>query len=299
MADEGHFGPASLDSLHTKHRQSGTEGGACLTGHDPSFSKHNNQVTCNYRFQAWKQAQAHGGIESALHSYSKITISSTIKTSAWKKNKPEYCGRLPKPRPGDWDITGPTAGPVTRTTFAGKKVTIPAGMNFTQELWPYWNNAHHLIPKGTLKAKITEQSARVSTLIQKALLTAQYNINHKTNMLLMPQDKRVAEILGLPRHIQLRDKDAPGLAPICGNHPVWNDMTCTIRSGLTSIVNGYKKICDDAIDAVKGTHKVPKPSLDKTKLEKLSERLLKLILGAQAAGHIDEGQSLDALADAL
>lgn len=298
MADEGHFGPAALDNLHEQHRQSGTENGACLTGHQGSFSKHGNKVTCNYRYQAWEQAQAHGGIKSALHGYP-TTLTATVKTSAWKKIKPEYCTRLPAPRPGDWDITGPVVGPITRKTFSGTKVIIPAGMNFTQESWPYWNNAHHLIPKGTLKAKITEQPVRVSNLIQKALLTAQYNINHKLNMLLMPQDKRVADLLGLPRHIQLRDKDAPGLAPICGNHPVWNEMTCTIRGGLNSIIKGYKKICDDAIDAVKGTHKVPKVTLDKNKLENLSKRLLAMILSAQGAGHIDEGQSLDALADSL
>jgi len=299
MADEGHFGPAALDNLHEQHRQNGTEGGACLTGHQGSFSKHGGKVTCNYRYQAWEQAQAHGGIKSALHSYPTATISSPIKTSGWRSMKPEYCGSLAKPRPGDWDITGPTAGPIQRRTFFLTKVVVPVGMNFTQDLWPYWNNAHHLIPKGTLKARINAQSAKVSTLIQKALLTAQYNINHKINMLLMPQDKRVADILGLPRHIQLRDNDAPGLAPVCGNHPIWNDMACTIKGGLNDIIANYKQICDDAIDQVKGTHKVPKPTLDKKKLEDLSTTLLNMILGAKGAGLISEGESLDFLADSI
>ena len=299
MADaDGHFGSAALDKLHKKFRQTGTtEGGACLTGHDGSFSKKQNENTCNYRFQAFKQAHATPRIKNMLHSYSTATIPSRIKTSAWKKKSPEYCAYLPKPRPGDWDLDGPTIGPIHRKNYTQGPVTIPAGMNFSQELWPYWNNAHHLIPKGTLKAKILEQKdARVSELIQKSLLTVQYNINHKPNMLLMPQDKRVADILGLPRHIQLRDKDAPGVAAICANHPIYNKLTCEIDRGLNSIVASYAKTCKGAITRVKGTHKKPKANLNKERLIRLSRRLLTMILGAETAGAVSDGQSLDQLA---
>jgi len=293
--DEGHFGPPALDTLHKKHlANDDTEGGACLTGHEYKYERRGNKKTCNYRYQAWEQADAHGGIKAALHSYETKTITTPIRTSSWKKLKPEYCAILPKPRPGDWHLDGPRTD-ITRKSFAGATKIVDATMNFTKELWPYWNNAHHLIPKGTFQAKVVAEGEPVSSLIQKALLTAQYNINHKINMLLMPQDKRVAAILGLPRHIQLRDKDAPGLAPICGNHPVYNEMTCTIRNGLNSIIRNYRKICNEAIDAVKGTHKVPKPSLDKKKLENLSKRLLKMILGATAAGKIKKGQAIDVL----
>ncbi len=297
MTDNGHFGPPALDALHRKHRKKGqTEDGACLTGHEASFSKKQNKVTCNYRYQAYEQAQAHKGIEDALHSYESVIIRGPIRTSAWKKNKPEYCASLAKPQRGDWHVTGPNLD-VQRKTFAGKKVVIPKTMNFTQELWPYWNNAHHLIPKGTLKAKVLAETDPVPTLIQKALLQAQYNINHMVNMLFMPQDKRVANILGLPRHIQLRDGDAPGIAASCGNHPVYNKWTCEIDRGLNSIIANYRRICQDAIRAVKGTHRIPKPTLDKKRLERLSRRLLKIILGAEVKGLIKKGQSLDAMAD--
>lgn len=297
---DGHFGPEALDNLHKKFRAEGTtEGGACLTGHQASFSGHNGKATCNYRYQAYEQANSHGGIKGHLHSYESVTVRGPIRTSAWKKNKPEYCAFLPKPRKGDWHVTGPLLGDIVRQNYAKKKVVVPQGMNFTQELWPYWNNAHHLIPKGTLKDKILGETDKVATLIQKALLTAQYNINHKVNMLMMPQDKRVADILGLPRHIQLRDGDAAGIAASCGNHPVYNLMTCEIERGLNSIIKNYRKLVNQAIDDVKGTHKVPKPTLDKKKLESLSRRLLKMILGADAAGVIKAGQSLDLMASKM
>jgi hypothetical protein len=295
---DGHFGPDALDKLHEKHRKDGTEGGACLTGHQGSFSKHTGKVTCNYRYQAWEQAQSHKGINAKLHSYASKTLRGPVKTSAWKKVKPDYASRIPKPKPGDWDVTGPLSGPIKRTTFSGTTVVVPVGMNFTQETWPYWNNAHHLIPKGTLKSKIIDEGAPITDLVQKALMTAQYNINHKVNMMLMPQDKRVADILDLPRHLQLRDKDAGGIAAMCGNHPVYNLLACEVRLGLDSILRGYRKIVDQAIDDVKGTHKIPKPQLDKKKLERLSRKLLKMILGAEAEGLVSVGQSLDAMAAA-
>jgi A nuclease family of the HNH/ENDO VII superfamily with conserved AHH len=298
--EKGHFGAAALDRLHEQHRKDGTEGGACLTGHQASFAKKNGKVTCNYRYQAYQQADSHGGIKGKLHSYETKIIARAIKTSAWKKNKPEYCSYLPKPRAGDWHVGGPLLGPVTRKTFtASNTVTIPKTMNFTQETWPYWNNAHHLIPKGTLKGKILDETSQVAELIQKALMTAQYNINHKINMLLMPQDKRVADLLDLPRHIQLRDNDAPGVPAICGNHPDYNLMSCEVERGLNSIIKNYRNLCNKAINAVKGTHKIPKPTLDKKKLESLSRKLLRIILGASATGLITKGQSLDAMARAM
>ena len=299
MAEKGHFGAVELDDLHTKHRQkNSTEGGACLTGHEPNFGGKRNKVSCNYRWQAYEQAQAHGGIEKALHSYKTATdIKPQEPTSSWKEIKPEYCAMLPAPQAGDWDITGPTRD-LTRANFAGTGRKIPQGMNFTKELWPYWNNAHHLIPKGTLKAKIVDAGEPATGLIQKALMTAQYNINHKINMLFMPQDKRVADILGLPRHIQLRDADSPGMSASCGNHPDYNRMTCTMERGLDSIIKGYIKICDKAVDETQGTHDVPNPTLDKKKLEELSKELLDIILGATAAGDVKAGQSLDHLAKA-
>jgi hypothetical protein len=115
-------------------------------------------------------------------------------------------------------------------------------------------------------------------------------------MLLMPQDKEVAALLGLPRHIQLKEDDEPDLEAMCTDHPVYNEMVKTMQSGLSEIIGDYKEICADAIKKVKGKkHKVPNAELDKSRLEELSRTLLKMILDAGAAG---AGKSIDAAANA-
>ena len=300
---EGHFGPPDLDSLHKKFfKKNTTEGGACLTGHEGNFKNFNKKSTCNYRYQAYEQADSHGDIKKCLHSYEdslsgwkrrKKPNPTEIQTSAYDtksggKNPAYYCATLPFPENGDWHIGGPSRD-ITRKTFKGTTTKIPKGKNFSSDTWPYWNNAHHLIPKGTLKLAIMKESSDVSTLIQRALMSAQYNINHKKNMLLMPQDREVAEILNLPRHIQLKDDDEPDLDAMCTNHPVYNEMVVVMRNGLESIIAGYVEICNQAIEEAQ-PHEIPDPELDKTKLEKLSEKLLKIILGWSG------GSSLDALA---
>jgi hypothetical protein len=301
--DNGHSGSAELDDLHTSVNKS-TEGGACLTGHEGNFKNFGRKNSCNYRYQAYEQAQTESRIEDRLHSYKSATISAPLETSAFKaesgKMSPShYCATLPIPQDGDWDITGPNRD-ITRVKFAGKTVKIPQGRNFTQDTWPYWNNAHHLVPKGTLMELIHKEPSPVDELIQTSLLKAKYNVNHKLNMLFIPQDREVAELLNLPRHIQLKDNDEPGLSAICTDHPLYNQMVREIKTGLKTIIADYRRICDQAIDAVKGTHENPNPSLDKTKLEKLSETLLKMLLGwgMGAAGkkNSSPGRSLDALA---
>ena len=199
--DKGHFGSADLDNLHDSSVQKDTtEGGACLTGHVASFRKFKNKITCNYRYQCYEQAGSESKIKTCLHSYNAKAVKQEVQTSAYETKAggwaPAYYSlMLPPPRPGDWDVGGPL-NPIFRESISKKNVKIPTGMNFTQDTWPYWNNAHHLIPKGLFRSVILELELDVSTLMQTALLKAQYNINHKKNMFMLPQDKEVAKILG-------------------------------------------------------------------------------------------------------
>jgi hypothetical protein len=225
-----------------------------------------------------------------------VAIKESVKTSAYKANSGKwapahYCGTLPVPGVGDWDLTGPDKD-IFRGKFGqrGRGNKIKAKMNFSQDTWPYWNNAHHLIPKGTLKAKIVAEGTRVSEVMQKALLLAKYNVNHKVNMLFLPQDKEVARILTLTRHIQLKERDVPGTQSICTDHPIYNRL---VEDQLVAIIQEYKTICDQEIAKAK-PHKIPDAEVNKKQLERLSRRLLKMIL---AWGEVAEGASLDALAD--
>jgi len=297
----GHYGPRRLTKLHKS--LNGLKDGACLTGHLGNFSKFKNKKTCNYRYQAYERAKQ-GDVKSKLHNYTRKEINATVPTSAYKteakKKAPAYyCANIAAPRKGqnDWHIGGPKT-PIVRKNFAGRKVTIPAGMNFSQDTWPYWNNAHHLIPKGTLKARTLEEPSRVANLIQQCLLEAKYNINFKVNLLLLPQDKAVAAILALPRHIQLKENDEPDLAAMCTDHPVYNKMVKEMDSGLNDIVKEYAKTCDKAIKKADKNHDEPKATLSKSKLESLSRKLMKMILnwGSSAAARKVAGGALDRMA---
>jgi len=292
LENSGHLADAELDELHKQHRQkSTTEGGACLTGHEASFRKKSNKVTCNYRYQAYEQAGSEPKIKQRLHSYAGRTTpvpTSVYRTEAGGWAPSYYALELPAPGPGDWDVGGPT-NPIRRGSLKGKTVTVPAGMNFTQDTWPYWNNAHHIIPKGLFNQTISEQPTPVPNVMRKALLMAQYNINHKINMFMLPQDKEVARILGLARHIQLKHANE-GVAEICTDHPVYNRV---VESLLNSIIKGYKAICDGAKPE---GHKIPNASLDKKRLESLSEQLMNQII---EWGQMEAGASLDRHANNL
>ncbi|MCY1016936.1 AHH domain-containing protein [Pyxidicoccus sp. MSG2] len=292
--DSGHFGDAKLDTLHDIQKNT-TEGGACLTGHSADFKDFKNKVSCNYRYQGHEQADSNGDIKSRLHSYNDNLPERRIETSAYQAKKggmtpDRYCAHLAIPEPGDWDVRGPLKS-VRRRTFDKSKVRIPAGYNFTQDTWPYWNNAHHLIPKGTLEKKILEQEYKVSNIMQKALLKAKYNVNHKRNMLMIPQDREVAALLNLPRHIQLKDDDAPSLAASCTDHPIYSAMVKEVEMGLNKIIDDYKSICDGAKPKPGEEHEIPDVDLDKSKLEDLSELLLQMHLNWGKPG--GTGPSLD------
>ncbi|MBU8899865.1 AHH domain-containing protein [Corallococcus sp. M34] len=294
---QGHFGDAELDELHDPQKNT-TENGACLTGHQGNFADFKNKVSCNYRYQAYEQAKGHDGIKARLHRYNNDLPKRRLETSAYPANKggmtpDRYCAHLEIPEPGDWDVEGPFRT-VRRRTFDKRKVKIRAGYNFTQDTWPYWNNAHHLIPKGTLESEFSKQEAMVSNLMQKALLKTRYNVNHKKNMLMIPQDREVAELLQLPRHIQLKDGDTSRVAASCTDHPVYSQMTVEMLSGLQKIISDYREICQEALLGVEGKeHAIPDAELDKTRLESLSTRLLNLILSWGPNGG---GRSLDKLA---
>ncbi|WP_239989216.1 AHH domain-containing protein [Corallococcus macrosporus] len=146
-----------------------------------------------------------------------------------------------------------------------------------------------MIPKGTLDSVIQEQEARISNMIQKALLKAKYNINHKKNMLLIPQDREVAALLNLPRHIQLKDDDTKSLPASCTDHPVYNVMVSRMIEGLNKIIENYKSICEKSKD--KDEHETPDVELDKSRLEELSAQLLEIILAWGRASNT--GPSLD------
>lgn len=191
---------------------------------------------------------------------------------------------LMRPSLGDWDV----GGPYREVKRWGRK-HIKAGANFHGGLDPYANEVHHLIPKGTILRKIRSTAngdEAMVTAIVEGLLRVKYNVNSPINMLILPIDKEIAQLLRLPRH--RRDKNTP-------HHAVYSKM---VDRRLNQIFLSYRELCVKRKE--KEHPKETKPELDKIRLERLSGRLYKKLHDSQgvADGKEPAGDSLDAIAAA-
>lgn len=167
-----------FEDLHAK-------GGACLNRHVSAFEQGN---TCSHRWQAFQDATAH----SSLYN-DKFSPGGRIKTSAWlssgKLFPPWYKQTLTPPKDGSaWNVG--------------------EGSNFKEKCYiPYWHNAHHMVPNGELRGAIAacgkglSSPSKVVWLVREGLLKAKYNLNDKTNMIILPMDRAIGRVLELPVHL--------------------------------------------------------------------------------------------------
>jgi A nuclease family of the HNH/ENDO VII superfamily with conserved AHH len=279
----------SQESLHELHHKAfgltAINDGKCLTGHDSKYE----EMTCSYRWQAHVVAKER---ETQLGStrYNVRGIHTRflfgIKTNAYtaKSGKPhpsQYIGRISYPHDGDWDLDGPKRL-IPRQTFLNQPRDIAPGANFQDCYNPYWHNSHHMIPKSLFNKMIDETGSgeganpECPAIIRSCLLEAGYNINHKINMIILPQDKEVGEILRLPRHLILleegggEDVDA-GLRKEMMSHVEYDTF---VKEKLIPEVDAYKK----KVAETKCVSPDPKPSLSKEKLEDVSEQCFDAIV---------------------
>jgi hypothetical protein len=162
-----------------------TEDGACLTGHNARRNKGGRLAasSCNYRWQAFRQALEHD------------------KTNY---NSPKYASLLGSPTP----VTTRVRRGVTQVTNLQDKAwdVSETSDNFqTSCNTPYWHEAHHIVPHGELRDAMVAvgegpKAAEFRKLIRGGLLDEKYNLNHKTNMIILPLDDKIATVLSLPRH---------------------------------------------------------------------------------------------------
>ena len=161
--------------------------------------------------------------------------------------------------------------------------------NFDHFKVPYWHNAHHIIPNGALKGAITKagkEKAGLTNCIKQGLLKATYNLNDKINMIILPMEQDVGDLIKLPRHLR-------GDGTRRFSHP---DYSREAEESLKDIIDSYKQIALDAINAVEGKHEKPNATLSKTALETLSNRLYEDI---KKAGQETGGMSLDEITPSL
>lgn len=222
----------------------------CITDHGYPYEKNSS---CSHRRQGRLRAAAHDSniynkdlkdfkaLFSQQGQPSRLEVGrpSANNKKVWRpKNYGKFLELPRKNIAGDWYVLGPLT-PGYKT--AGNH-SVKVGGNFTKQTWPYWNNHHHLIPVSVLKAGINntaKKSGLAVSELKKNILTSPYNLNGQPNMLILPMDKSVANLLGITRHllltesIQYQDPSRSGKAKTMNtgkqkrNHPAYNCFALT------------------------------------------------------------------------
>lgn len=282
--------------LHDKRvTTDGTGTGSCLHRHVSAYQK---KHSCSHRWQAHQASieKVHDGKRRDIYDW----VDAGRVPAHWKKfikfNKQRQCDcvryHVPLPEKGDWDLEGPPAGrqqELKRT--GGAKPKDGDIVNFSSSsLWPYWHNAHHLIPQGRFNVVIDEEAAagcpeapvECALAIRMRLLKAKYNINHKTNMIILPGGQTVAGILELPRHLtkKPKGKSEKGLAAEHRGHKEYDNAIDKLIRGI---------FADAAQAFALKKCKLTKEDLDKEELIKVSRKAYGMI---QDLGHDQMGKPL-------
>lgn len=237
MSEERHT--RDIEEGLDHHRANGTAGGRCLNRHEPRVS--NN--SCSHIWQATKRAER----DSELYDWPRYKDMPPARQVFFQGRDADVL----KPRQGDWDVK-------------------PGNFDTHCDV-PYFHEAHHVIPNATLSTTIASffgdtsegGSPELVFVVRGGLLMAGYNLNHLSNMIMLPLDATVARVLRLPRHRTL---------PLM-YHGVYSDH---VKSELEIIINDH---LEDLVE-----HNSPKYKDFKDKLNKLSKRLYKAITKAGRDG---------------
>jgi hypothetical protein len=235
--------------------------------------KDHTKIYKNYLLASQKQRLAQRGIAAGF-----------LKTNQYATEKGgvyppalSYDKQLALPtNRGDWDLDGPRRK--VRSPAASpsdSKAWIKKDKNFTTAYWPYWNNAHHLIPKALFRDRIEAiEDAEVRTLVEIGLFRGEYNINYYKNVVFLPMDEEVARALCLPRHLTLQGPAVEKTGADYADHSLY---TAVVKSKLQIVVNGFvaamAPLTSDFCEGVKTA------KLSKEQLEALSESCFQKIRG--------------------
>src|SRR5678810_994255 len=99
-----------------------------------------------------------------------------------------------------------------------------------------------MIPRSVLQDELQEagkDDPRIAPMIAQGLLKAEYNLNDKINMIILPMDRAVAEALRLPRHLlghQARAGESKFGKREVADHP---DFSRRARIMIRPVMNKY------------------------------------------------------------
>jgi len=254
MSEEQH----AWDDANLVHvKASGVDGGHCLNRHE-GRAKNNS---CSHQWQGFKKAEDfHTDYDWPL--YENIAgHQMPFFVKAEKGESSVEWRTVGKPEEGDWDVG----------KNYPRKINGETRVNHQDHCnTPYYHEAHHVIPNSTLRLTIVEMfpDEPVTRSIRGGLLDEGYNLNHKSNMILLPLGEKVANALRLPRHRELAMR----------SHPTYNDNVATQVKKVLKV--NQKNVADC---------KLVKYSKMKRDLTNLSEKLFDRIknAGKAAVGSLD------------
>ncbi len=257
-----HISDAEIKKLHQPKGGASEKG--CLTRHQKRSEGHQ----CSHQWQARVKAEENPEMYN-YKAYQSLCGPGRFKTAARKTENGVFpWGYAFKWKDGYWK---------TKPTHEGKEWDIGGdeGDNFNHFLKPYWHNAHHIVPNGALKASINKTGktdSRLPNLIKQGLLRGNYNLNHKINMVILPQGQNVARALGLPRHLK-GDKSGPNEKAEFFSHRDYSDR---VELKVDGIMMDYEELFADYLLE---DHPPPPDKLSKAKLDNLAKGIFSKIKG--------------------
>jgi hypothetical protein len=261
LALEAHVEVADIEAGHCLNRHGG------YTVGKPARSKILvYKSSCSHRWQARKQAQGADKGWYNFPAYEKLCKRMWVEVDRKKVHKIKYgepnWGRrvIKAPKPGDWDVKGDNF------------------MMYSKD--PYAHEAHHIIPDSgfnnsiqQLSDEMGDDAARAKELVRKSLLKAKYNLNHKINMMILPQDEMISIVLALPRHSHWPDDK------------FHEGYTAKVLARVKPVIRQYMKAVAEALE--KECNPAP-VDLSKAKLERVSKAFRKVLraLGEKKKAHL-------------
>ena len=242
------------DILGLHQRPGGTKGRGCLNRHITGVTK----SLCSHRYQARERAANEDKSWYNWKAYESLAtpgVYDTTKVKHWNTifmASPDGQISFAKPRPTahSWDVVGEN----------------------------FMSQAHHIIPNRVLNGCIVDtaklaKSYSLYKLVRGGMLKAEYNLNDKINMILLPMEKEVSIALKLPKHLATRARA----------HKFYS---IKVKSKVEKIIGKYAKACADNSE----DHKESPVNFSKSALESISAKMRNAL---RAFGELEAGRCLN------
>ncbi len=151
--------------------------------------------------------------------------------------------------------------------YAGNSKTfVPRPQGGPGAWFPYFHNAHHIVPQGAFRDFVIYGEGETDPALRlKIVLSTNWNINYKDNMVILPQELQVSAIAELPAHCPYGHR----------NHLDYSssvkDKLADVRKKIDKAVKTEK--CEDIDEVELLLEDIPPPLLEKIKEMKSGQQI--------------------------